>query len=267
MNIGIDIRSLMSPVKTGVGEYTYELLNALFSFDRENQYFLFYNSYADVSPYIPQWHYDNVHYIVTRYPNKLFNASLHFFNKPYVDLLGYQHNNTTTQQHLDYFFSPNLNFTALSKNVKHILTIHDLSFEFFSDCFSWKQRIWHQLVNPRGQCLRADIILTPSENTKRDVVEYYGVPAEKIKVVYSGLGAQFTVHSSEFIGKIREKYNLPEKFILFLGTIEPRKNITGIVNAFRSSELRTKNYDLVIAGSLGWKYREIMRLIEQTPGV
>lgn len=268
MNIGVDVRSLMSPIRTGVGEYTYELLNALFSFDRENQYFLFYNSYTDVSRYIPKWRYNNVQYVATRYPNKLFNASLYFFNKPYLDLITSYKLQVPSSTKLDYFFSPNLNFTSLSPRVKHILTIHDLSFEFFPDCFSLKQRAWHQLVKPKEQCKRAHLILVPSQNTKRDVVEYYGVAEEKVKVMYPGLGAEFGVHSSQFVGQIRDRYHLPEKFVLFLGTIEPRKNIEGIIEAFRSSsELRTMNYELIIAGSLGWKHREVLRLIEQTPGV
>lgn len=256
----------MSPHRTGVGEYTYELLNALFSFDRKNEYFLFYNSYTDVSQYIPKWQYDNVQYDATHWPNKIFNTSIKLFQKPFFDTIKDQ--KIKRSKGFDYWFSSNLNFTALSPHVKHILTIHDLSFEFFPDCFSLKQRAWHQLVKPKEQCRRADIILTPSENTKRDVVEYYGVPEEKVRVIYPGLGRQFTVHSSQFIGGIKEKYHLPEKFILFLGTIEPRKNIEGIIEAFKNaSELRTMNYELIIAGSLGWKYRHVMKLIERTPGV
>lgn len=281
MRIGVDIRSLMTPYRTGVGEYTYELLNALFSFDRENEYFLFYNSYTDVSQYIPQWQYDNVHYVFTKWPNKIFNASQQLFKKPELDRLIIQQCNNVTIQQLDYFFSPNLNFTSLSPHTKHILTIHDLSFEFFPDCFSWKQRAWHRLINPKKQCERADIILTPSENTRRDVIEKYSITEEKVKVVYPGLGGPFKEQGTRLIGgqavinnEIEKKYNLPENFILFLGTIEPRKNIESIIEAFKSSELpaspaggRTPNYELVIAGSRGWKCNEIFRLIEETPGV
>ena len=133
MNIGLDIRSLMSTNRTGVGEYTYELVNALFEIDKENKYFLFYNSWKDVSEIIPKWKQDNVRLINTKIPNKLLNLSLFLFQRPKIDKIG--------SSDLDFFFSPNIHFTALSKKTKHILTIHDLSFEHFPECYSWKRRL------------------------------------------------------------------------------------------------------------------------------
>jgi len=130
LKIGIDIRCLMTPIRTGVGEYTYELLNAIFKIDKENQYYLFYNSYTDVSEHTPLWSQNNIHYVVTKWPNKLFNASIKILGWPKLDKL------ISRSGKLDYFFSPNFNFTALSKNVRRILTVHDLSFKFFPQFFS-----------------------------------------------------------------------------------------------------------------------------------
>ena len=125
LKIGIDIRNLMSPTRTGVGEYTYELLNAVFKIDKQNQYYLFYNSHTDVTAHTPLWPQGNIHYIATRWPNKLFNASIKILGWPKLDKL------ISRSGQLDYFFSPNFNFTVLSKNIKNILTIHDLSFKFY----------------------------------------------------------------------------------------------------------------------------------------
>ena len=223
MNIGIDIRALMDENRTGVGEYIYELLNALFAIDQENQYFLFYNSNKDVSRNIPEWDKKNVHYIKFNWPNKLFNLSLLFFHWPKIDkLMG---------QKLDYFFSPNINFFALSRKVKHILTIHDLSFEYFPDCFDWKRRWWHKILFPKKVCQKADIILTPSDSAKQDVMDKYGIREDKIKVIYPGLSSIFKKDRVISPEEVTKKYNLPEKFVLFLGTIEPRKNIIGIISA------------------------------------
>lgn len=257
MNIGIDIRSLMEENRTGVGEYVYELLNALFKIDTDHQYFLFYNSGKDVSKNIPQWNTKNVHYIKFNWPNKLFNLSLLVFGQPKIDkLIG---------QNLDYFFSPNINFTALSKNVKHILTIHDLSFEYFPDCFGWKRRLWHKILSPKKTCGKADVILTPSESTKQDVMEKYNIDGNKIKVIYPGLSSVFSVSSPVDLAQgkeeIKKKYNLPKKFVLFLGTIEPRKNIIGIIEAFQKNHNFFPDYKLVIAGGKGWEYAAIMDLI------
>ena len=252
LKIGVDIRNLMSPVRTGVAEYTYELLNAVFKIDKENQYYLFYNSHTDVTAHTPLWPQGNIHYIATRWPNKLFNASIKIFGWPKLDKL------ISRNYKLDYFFSPNLNFTALSKDIKNILTIHDLSFKFFPQFFSAKQKLWHWAVNPKKKCGQANNILVLSDNTKRDLTDYYQIPAEKIKVAP---GAISSIFNNPIVGKekIREKYNLPGRFILCLGAVEPRKNIIGLIEAFeKCHSLLPNSYYLVIAGSgKGWKNKQI----------
>lgn len=253
MNIGIDIRPLMTPVRTGVGEYTYELLNALFEIDRKNQYFLFYNSYENIDKHLPGWKYDNVHFVRSRWPNKIFNFCQKFLSWPKIDKL--------LLKNLDHFFSPNFNFTALGKDVKKILTVHDLSYEFFPEYFSFKQKLWHWLINPKKQCLKTNIILVPSENTKRDLVNFYQIPENKIRVFYPGLSSVFKNTVEQ-----HKKLELPANYILFLGSLEPRKNILGIIEgyetAFNSLPLP---YNLVIAGAPGWKNKEIFKKIEKSP--
>lgn len=259
MNIGIDIRPLMEENRTGVGEYTYELLKALFEIDKENQYFLFYNSNKDVSKNIPKWVNANTHYIKFNWPNKLFNLCLLVFGWPKIDKL--------INKNLDYFFSPNINFFALSKKVKHILTIHDLSFEYFPDCFGWRRRLWHKILFPKKICQKADIILTPSQSTKQDVMEKYQIDGNKVKVIYPGLSAAFNKEILASPEEVKRKYNLSEKFVLFLGTIEPRKNIIGILEAFQKNHNFFPDYKLVIAGRKGWEYAPIMNLIDKQKNV
>ncbi len=295
MNIAIDIRSLMTKQRTGVGEYTYELLDAVFlntnTEDAEkkedtenieiNQYFLFYNSYKDVSENIPKWEYDNVHYVCTRMPNKLFSL-LTWLSLIKLDQLilrnlkTQKHKNTKTQKQpsdtlIDYFFAPNINFLSLSRKTKLILTVHDLSFELLPECYTWKRRLWHKVLRPKKMCRRANIILTPSENTKRDVVREWGIETEKVKVLQPGLCSHITYHMSHIIDRkiydVKRKYNLPEKYILYLGTIEPRKNILGIIQAYKKSSLLGEGYMLIIAGASGWKNEEIFKAIENTAGV
>lgn len=258
MRIGIDIRPLMSPTRSGVGEYTYELLNAIFTTDKTNQYFLFYNSAKDVSENIPKWSQDNIHYEHKNWPNKLFNACTKLFNLPKID-----------KNNLDYFFSTNFNFTALSKKTKYITTVHDLSFEFFPQFYSLKQRLWHWAINPKKQCEKANTILTPSENTKRDLINIYKIPAEKIKVIYPGTNCH-SEQSEESLSteklQLQQKYNLPTKFILFLGTIEPRKNIVGLMEAFEQSySLLPAPYSLIIAGHKGWNDKKIYQKFQSSP--
>ena len=256
MNIGIDIRPLMTAPRTGVGEYTYELLNAIFRIDRTNQYFLFYNSSRDVSANIPAWDYPNVKIIGSHIPNKFFNSSLAIFHCPRLDKLSVNREPRTVN--LDLWFSPNLNFTALSGETKYILTIHDISFDLFPEFATLKHYWCHRGMGVKKQCERANVIITPSENTKRDIVNYYKISPEKIKVIYPGVG-QLSVLNSQFTATdIKQKYNLPDKFILFLGTIEPRKNIIGLIEAFEIYRAKNQSVEhLVIAGAPGWKNEEI----------
>lgn len=249
MNIGIDIRPLMTAPRTGVGEYTYELLDAIFKIDRHNRYFLLYNSWNDVSENIPKWEYENVKILAKRMPNKLYNGSMRLFGRPRLDAIS---------TGLDIFFAPNLNFISLSSRTKFILTVHDLSFHFFPEFSTGKQFWWHKIVAPQKQCERANLILAPSENTGRDIVDYYGISPEKIKVIYPGIKPINNEQLAIAGGEVKKKYDLPDEYILFLGTVEPRKNIIGLIEAFELFSLSAaQNYALVIAGAPGWKNAEI----------
>jgi glycosyltransferase involved in cell wall biosynthesis len=280
MNIGIDIRTLLTPVRTGVAEYTYELLQALFRIDRKNQYFLFTNCAKDFEMGKEKWERDNVKYVITKYPNKLFNTSLQLLKRPKLDKLvdrlqttDYSRlvkdrNPKSEIRSLDVWFSPNIGFTSLSRNVKHVMTIHDLSFEHFPDCYSWKRRLWHKVLNPKKQCERADLILTPSLSTKRDVVETYGIDESKVRCLYPGVTSDFGLQTSDYRQEeVKMKYKLPDKYILFLGTIEPRKNILGLTEAYKTSSLITDHWSLIIAGAKGWKNTSILKAIQETEGV
>lgn len=307
MNIGVDIRCLMDKERTGVGEYTYNLLKAIFLLDKENQYYLFYNSNKNIFQNIPQWKQNNVHYVGTKYPNKLLNLLLwlkivkldkillrHFeriyLKKKKLSYLSADKQNlkevkdfiqlkidlpvaetplhfVSAQNDELIWFSPNLNFTNLSKKIKHLQTIHDLSFEFLPECFTWKQRLWHWFLNPKKQCQKADIILTPSENTKQDMVNEYGIVGDKIQILQPGISWEEGLITTENIQRVKEKYNLPEKYILYLGTLEPRKNIESIIEAYNISGLKIKNYELIIVGGKGWKNKKLLKLIENSLGV
>jgi glycosyltransferase involved in cell wall biosynthesis len=138
------------------------------------------------------------------------------------------------------------------------LTIHDLSFDFFPEFSTRKQFFWHKAIRPKKQCERADIIITPSGNTKRDIVDYYQIDPDKIKVIYPGVKRNADDGQRTAVDGIRKKYNLPDKYILFLGTIEPRKNIIGLIEAFEFFRTKYPAVDhLVIAGAPGWKNEEI----------
>ncbi len=249
MKIAIDIRCLMGNRYSGVGWYAYNLIKNLLQIDQENEYLLFYNSSKKVD--LPKFDYPNVKYCGFNYPNKLFNLSLNFFNYPKLDLL---------VGGCDLFFSPNFHFLAVSSKVKLVVTVHDLSFLIYPQFFTLKQRLWHQLILSKKILKRADVVLADSISTKTDLIDLLKIENDKIKVNYLGVEERyFNILSSDDLNRIREKYNLPEKFILCLSTIEPRKNLEASIKAFEDLD---SDLNLVIAGGNGWKTREVEKMIK-----
>lgn len=259
MRIGIDIRVLVEGKRTGVEEYTLNLLEYLFKIDRKNQYKLFCNAYRATSLDISQFQKcPNVKIYKFRWPNKILNLSFKFLKFPKIDKM---------VDGLDLFYAPNILFFSLSNDCKNVVTFHDLSFEYYSNFFSLKRKSWHFLVNPRKIAQRADKIIAVSNSTKQDLIEKYNISSDKIRVIYSGINKNFRpINDKKILKKVQEKYYLPEKFILFLGTFEPRKNIEGLIFAFKKLKEKFKiPYKLVLAGERGWLSRNIFRLIKKFP--
>jgi len=276
MKIGIDIRTLMDAQYSGVSEYTLNLIKEILKLDKKNKYKLFYNSGRDVSGCIPQFTCDNAEIISTKYPNKIFNFIMQkTLHKPKIDQLigvnpapfGQLPKNVTgtlpKRCGVNLFFMPNIGFISLSSKCRKIITIHDLSFLRYSEFFSLKRRLWHRIINARKLLRNFDIIVAVSENTKQDVVELCNINPNKIKVIYSGIGHHYHQIKTQNFTSVQKKYNLPDKFILYLGTLEPRKNVEGIIQAY--DKLRMKNKELaevklVIAGGMGWKSKNIFKV-------
>lgn len=249
MNIGIDLRPLMDGQRTGVGESMVGLLTALFAIDTSNQYYLFVNSWNDTTKDVQLWEQENVHYIYRRFPNKLLSFLIILCRWPRLD--------TLVGQSLDVWFSPNIHFTSLSKSIRHIQMMHDLSFVDFPSCYSLKRRVWHALLRPKMQCQRADTIIVPSLASAEDVIATYEIEQCCVHVIPPSVERK----------DVHVEMDLPEKYLLYIGTLEPRKNIESAIAAFEDSGLEEQGYRFIIAGKKGWKSQPILRAIEQTSGV
>src|SRR3989344_3179610 len=263
MRIGIDIRCLAEGKRTGVEEYTLALLKGLFEHDTENEYVLFFNAWRKTHlDFSWATRYPNVTLKAFRFPNKLLNLSLWYLHFPRLDqLLG----------GTDIFFLPNLNFAAVSRKTKLVVTAHDLSFELFPETFSFKRRLWHFFINFRRLALAADKVIAVSQSTKDDLTAQYGVPEKKVTVIQSGIGEQFHVMSrnDQELLRVKEKYHLPYKFILSLATFEPRKNILALIKGYEGlmhlNHPALAKYELVIAGVSGRKCEEVFEAIAESP--
>lgn len=148
----------------------------------------------------------------------------------------------------DFVLPPTLSGT------RTLLTVHDLSFVRVPDSASPRLKSYLDVVVPRS-VIDADHVLADSYATKKDLVELYGVPDEKVTVLLSGVDSRFyQVKDSSVLMTTRTLYNLDESspYILSVGTVQPRKNYGLLIKAL--AQLRSKGYDLslVIAGGKGW---------------
>lgn len=242
---------------TGVGEYTLNLLKQLFALDNKNGYYLFFNSRQNVNEIIPRFNQKNVHYCGFHWPNKILNLSLKLLKYPKLDKWIQRKFKTPK---IDFFFFPNISFFAV--NCAYLITAHDLSFEFFPEFLSFKRRLWHKIMNPKKLFTEAMHIISVSNNTKTDLTNQYNINSKKITTIYSGLSENYKLIDKDDVRlkKIKQKYSLPEKFILFLGTIEPRKNIGGLIEAYKLLKQTEKDLPpLIVVGKLGWKYKNIIK--------
>lgn len=152
-----------------------------------------------------------------------------------------------------------------------VLTIHDLAFRLFPH--------YHKLLNYAFLNLamplflrRADHLIAISHATRQDLVRLYGVDPGKITVIYEAADPHFHPQPMEEIHRVREKYGLPQRFILSLGTIEPRKNYQRLIEALAllrgerrigGRGLRTEDWRLVISGERGWLYQPFFQRLEE----
>jgi glycosyltransferase involved in cell wall biosynthesis len=260
MKIGVDIRVLMDKEYSGISQYTASLLEEILKQDQNNQYYLFYNSFFNIANKMNIWQRDNASLINTSWPNKIFNYGLQKTLKyPKLDQLG---------QSLDIFWSPHFNFTALSTGVKFILTIHDLSFVRYPEFFSYRKNFWHRSINIDKQINRANALVAVSQHTLSDLKDLYQLSDRKSRYIYSGVNEIVINPNTEDEKKYLKKNNLKKDFIFYLGNIEPRKNLAGLIfayNLLRDNNINLVDTQLVIAGPSGWKNREVYQAQENSP--
>ncbi len=253
MIIGIDIRVLGSVTKSGIEEYTENILSHIFKLDKKIKFKLFYSS-LNTKPMNYDWlGLSNVELYNLRIPNKIIFATTNLLGRPYIDkLLG----------GTDVFFSPHFLLAGLSPGTKRVVTFHDLSYIYFPEFFSWRRNIWHHFqMKPSWQSRFADKIIAVSQSTKNDLCSKYRVDPAKIEVIYSGISPSISRPSDPELGRFKIDKKLPDKFILFLAKLEPRKNVDGLIRAFNIIKKSSgfEDVHLVIVGSPGWLYREIFR--------
>lgn len=150
------------------------------------------------------------------------------------------------------------------QNIKILTIIHDISFDFYPQLIKKSDLFFLKTLIPLS-LRRADKIIAVSRFTRDEIIKYYKVNPEKVEWVHNAVAEDFrqladkvSYVSDEKIKEVRKKYNLPEKFILYLGTLQPRKNIPVLIEAYKSlfdsPFVKGRKYKLVIAGGKGHNY-------------
>ncbi|HZZ99598.1 MAG TPA: glycosyltransferase family 1 protein [Candidatus Paceibacterota bacterium] len=256
MIIGIDIRILASSSRSGIVEYAEQVIGRMIAAAPEHRFKLFYSSFRRPLPNYEWLSAPNVELHSYRIPNNLLFLANRFFRRPRLDLL---------IGGVDVFFSPHFFLTALSSSCRRAVVFHDLSYLRFPEFFTLKKKFWHTAMEPQRQAKLADKLITVSESTKADLVRCYALDPARIEVVSSGV--DMTRPSKEDLEHFKKEHSLPERYIFSLGTLEPRKNLLGLVRAFNKISQRTEFSDcwLLIAGERGWLDDKVFREISSSP--
>lgn len=252
MKIGIDARSLFRDERAGLEHYLANLIFNLARLDNENQYFLFFNFIRpQYKKFLPQFSNSNFHNIVCSVPSKIMSR-LFNINFPIEFCMG----------RLDVFHGPRY-LLLPSILAKCVLTIHDMMYfthpEFLK--LEWVRSLKKEV---NAGIKRANMIIADSVFTKNQIMEHWkNISEEKIKVVYSGVNERFyPVEDKMIIGRIKDKYGIKNRYILYVGNIEPKKNLVRLVEAFSQLKNSIDGYNLVIGGG-GWDFDRVFQKVNE----
>lgn len=257
MHIGINAQLLsfsQNYRNGGVSRYIRYLLTALAEQPGEHTYTVFVNG-QDISERMPQ--HPQIVYVSAPWPE----------TKPAVRVAWEQFTlpQLLRQRQIDIFHSPvNVLPERVPANCASVITLHDLAFLRFPHVLTRAKRLYHRTFTVRS-LRRASMLITVSDSTKHDAHELVGVPLERIQTVYPSIDERFTqIPNVRTIEEFRQRKGLSNGYILYMGTLEPRKNIPVLIDAY--AQLRQRDgvkEKLVLAGGKGWLYDAVFARVQE----
>ncbi len=251
MNIGFDAKRAFLN-QSGLGNYSRTLIKSLCSYFPNHHYNLYTTS--------------KTNNLFSEYVSKQKNITVHepqsFIDKKVKSKWrSYGISNLLNEHNINVYhgLSNELPFNIHKFRGKKVVTVHDLIFLRYPKLYSAIDRnIYNKKF--KSTCDAADVIIAVSEQTKKDIQEFYFIPAEKIKVIYQSCDEQFQETTSpEVLINARKKYSLPENYLLYVGTIEERKNLLTILKALR----HIKEIPLVVIGKKRAYFKKITDYISE----
>jgi len=247
MRIGIDATAL-PPQPVGAGNYIIQLIRALASLNVNDEFVIFAHQKGHALINLPEK--DSFEWIIfeDRNPGSrlIWEQTLfpQLVKKSGVNLL-----------HSLHYTRP------MKLPCASVVTFHDMTFFLYPELHTRAKRLFFPLAI-RASARRADALIAVSESTRQDVIRVLGISPEKIITIQSGVDPAFRpINDTVAKGKIAEKYDLPERFILYVGLIEPRKNLPMLISAFKRLIDSGEDYKLVLVGRYGWMYEELLKQI------
>jgi len=243
MIIGIDARPLSYPQLTGIGVYLNSLLQAIQELDQENQYYLISNGAIHFEVVNPRWKK-----LEGRLPQRKIGT---LWMQVFVPRLA-------STLKLDLFWGPRHQLPLfMPKEIKTVLTVHDIVHLLFPRTMSLPNLVAERLLMQRS-IRRADYVMADSQSTASGIQEHYQVRPTKIGVVYPG----GPTVSKQMHSPVSDDEKLPGKYFLFVGTLEPRKNLRAILGAFALLDTEREDVHIVVVGNIGWKTKDVMSLLK-----
>jgi glycosyltransferase involved in cell wall biosynthesis len=258
VRIGIDCTAAVRQ-RAGIGRYTRGLIGALADLGIKHSFVLMVVG-SDGEPgesggRPPELEIkDNFSVKELPLPNRFWRVLWHRLGVPFpADLL------TGT---VDLFHSPDYLLPPL-RHGKKVVTVHDLSFLRHPEAAEPSLCAYLCASVPRS-VRKADFVLGDSESTRQDVIELLGIDGDRVEVVYPGVGQAFRViEDQRHLAMVRELYGLGRPFILNVGTLEPRKNLVTLLNAYAALRQHGVEHRLVIAGGRGWLYDGVFQRVKE----
>ncbi len=248
MRIGIEARALVPAKMAGISTYLDKILQYIGEHDKENEYILY------------SWQpFEKEHNYGPNFTFRLVPATRGLLWSVLVLPKAVKEDN------LDVFWGPSHELPLLPKHVKGVLTIHDLALLINPKWGEKRHALAINLLMP-GSVRRADKVVAISQSTKRDLKRILRARDKKISVIYEG-GYEDQTHlvSAQGLAAAKEKYGIGDKYFFFVGTIEPRKNISTLVQAFELLATKDPAVQLVIAGGIGWRCADVLQQMENSP--
>jgi glycosyltransferase involved in cell wall biosynthesis len=250
MRIAVDLTPSIQG-HAGIGRYTEELAQALWATCPPDEQLTGF--YTDSQRRQPNPPFDKLPVTALSLPNKQWRLSAllaHWMRLPQDRLVGQP----------DIFWATDHLLPFLSRTAS-VFTLYDLSFKLFPHVHTVLNRWFLDLMMPRF-VQAADAVVVISESTKRDAITYYQIKPDKIHVVYGGVNSRFRpIDAPQKLDTVRQTYRLPDRFVLYVGVIEPRKNLSTLFDAFKLINL--PDVKLVIAGKKGWLYDETLARVQE----